>query len=121
MAVNIHPTDWISFSFVGGFEERQIANANTWINEACKPDELGNITGFSYKASLDSKLSLTVFCHRGSGKLGKVRINRVRFENAYAFEMDQLNSPTAVVLGFDYEKADAGMEPTGDAIIVVKD
>jgi hypothetical protein len=121
MATNAHRTDWISFSFVGGFQKPQIANASTWINEACKPDELGNITGFSYKASQDSKLSLTVFCHQGSGKLGKVRVTRVRFENAYAFEMEQLNSPTAVVLGFDFEKTDAVMEPTGDAIIVVKE
>lgn len=121
MAMNVHRTDWISFSFVGGFEERQTANANTWINDTCKPDELGNITGFSYKASADSKLSLTLFCHRGSGKLGKVRIGRVKFESAFAFEMDQLNSPTAVVLGFDFEKADAGMEPTGEAIIVARE
>ena len=121
MALNIHRTDWISFSFVGGFQERQIANANNWINETCKPDELGNITGFSYKTSPDSKLSVTLFCHRGSGKLGKVRVVRVRFENAFAFEMDQLNSPTAIVLGFDFEKADAGMEPIGEAVVVVKD
>jgi hypothetical protein len=121
MALNIHRTDWISFSFVGGFEEQQIANANKWINETCKPDELGNITGFSYKPSPDSKLSVTVFCHRGSGKLGTVRVTRVRFESAFAFEMDQLNSSTALVIGFDFEKADAGMEPTGEAVIVVRD
>jgi len=121
MAMNVHRTDWISFSFVGGFQERQIANANTWINDTCKPDELGNITGFSYKASPEAKLSLTLFCHQGNGKLGNVRVARVRFENAFAFEMDRLNSPTALVIGFDFEKADASMEPTGEAVIVVKE
>lgn len=121
MAMNIHKTDWISFSFVGGFQERQIANANSWINDTCKPDEIGNITGFSYKTAPDAKLSLTLFCHRGSGKLGKVGVARVKFESAFAFEMDQLNSPTAVVLGFDFEKADAGMDPVGEAIIVTRE
>ena len=84
------------------------------MNSATSPD-------FSYKASADSKLGLTLFCHRGSGKLGKVRVTRVRFEDAFAFEMDQLNSPTAVVLGFDFEKANAGMEPVGEAIIVARE
>jgi hypothetical protein len=62
-----------------------------------------------------------VFCRQGSGKLGKVRVARVRFENAFAFKMERLNSPPAIVIGFDFEKVDAGLAPTGDAIIVAKE
>ena len=120
MAMNIHRTDWISFAFVGGFEERQIAQSTKWINETCKPDELGNIAGFSYKPSPDGKLAVTLFCHQGSGKLGNVRLARVKFESPFGFKME-LNSPTAVIIGFDFQKADDTMQPIGDAIMVVKE
>jgi len=121
MAAHASSVDWISFTFVGGFEEKQIAQSTTWINETCKPDELGSITGFSYKSSMDAKLGLTILCHQGSGKLGKVRIARTKFKNTYAFAQDQLRSATAVIIGFDFEKSDGGMEPIGEAVIVAKE
>ena len=120
MAMNIHPTDWINYSFVGGFQDEQIAKLTSWINETCKPDELGNITGFSYTPP-NSKFSVTVFCHKGSGKLGKVGVARVKFHSSFAFKMDQLNSLTAIIIGFEFEKADDRRQPIGEAVIVSKE
>jgi hypothetical protein len=115
---------WVSFRFAGGFSEANAKTLANWINDTCRPDEMGNIVGFSYQTSPGAPLALQVFCRQGgSGKLGKVKVVKNEFSSDFEFRQKSLGPmQNAVIVGFDLAKAGSVMDPpTGTAVMVVRE
>jgi hypothetical protein len=118
-----HAQSWISFRFGGGFSDAQATTLTNWINDACRPDEMGNIIGFSYQTAPGAPVSLQVYCRQGgTGKLGKVKVLRSEYsEFRLVFELLK-PMQSAVILGFDLAKAGGVMDPpSGTVVMVVKE
>ena len=68
---------WITFHIGGGFNDAQAVKLTYWINDTCRPDEMGHIAGFSYQEAPGKPLNLQVYCRKGdTGKLGKIKVVR---------------------------------------------
>jgi hypothetical protein len=63
-------SDWLTYKNVTNSGE--FSEIATWINDVCKPDEIGDIIVKSYQGGRSADYSVQVFCKRGTGKLGKV-------------------------------------------------
>ena len=113
---------WISFGFGGGFGDLQAGMLAQWINESCRPDEMGSISGFSYQAAPGAPVNLKVFCRSGgAGKLGPVKVVRAAFDDDFTFKMGPLlDKRTIAIVGFDLASVKAG-GPTGTVVMVVKE
>src|SRR4029077_452018 len=59
---------WISFRFGGGFNDAQAAMLASWINDTCRPDEMGHIVGFSHQEAPGKPVNLQVYCRQGAAK-----------------------------------------------------
>jgi len=113
---------WISNSYSGPLSDSHLADLARWINEVCRPDEMGHIVGFSYQTGVGAPLNLHVFCRRGGGgKLGKVKLLRHAFAGDYDFKTKHLGGQqTASIIGFELAAAPSGAQ-AGTVLIVVKD
>jgi hypothetical protein len=79
---------WIRFHFGGEFSDAQVAMLTSWINDTCRPDEMGHIAGFSYQEAPGKPLNLQVYCRQGeSGKLGKVKVVRTAYPSEFPLEI----------------------------------
>jgi hypothetical protein len=117
---------WITFHFGGGFNDDQAATLASWINDSCRPDEIGYIAGFSYQEAPGKPLNLQVYCRQGgTGKLGKVKVVRSAYPGEFPLEMPRsltVSTERAVILGFDVTKIEGLMKPpTGTVVMVVKE
>ncbi len=116
---------WISFRFGGGFDDAQAATLASWINDTCRPDEMGHIVGFSYQEAPGKPVNLQVYCRQATGKLGKVKVVRSQFPGEFAFEQRFFKPVTiesAAILGFDVTKIQGFQDPpTGTVVMVVKE
>jgi hypothetical protein len=116
---------WISFRFGGGFSDAQAATLASWINDTCRPDEMGHIVGFSHQEAPGKPLNLQVYCRQAAGKLGKVKVVRSQFPDEFAFEQRFFKPVTiesAAILGFDVTKIQGLKDPpTGTVVMVVKE
>jgi len=117
---------WISFRFGGGFDDAQAAMLATWINDTCRPDEMGHIAGFSYQEAPGKPLNLQVYCRQGeSGKLGKVKVVRTAYPSEFPLEIPlslTVSTERAVILGFNVTKITGLMDPpSGTVVMVVKE
>jgi hypothetical protein len=101
---------WITFHFDGGFNDDQAATLASWINDTCRPDEIGYIAGFSYQEAPGKPLNLQVYCRQGgTGKLGKIKVVRSAYPGEFPLEMPRsltVSTERAVILGFDVIKID---------------
>jgi len=117
---------WITFHFGGGFNDEQAATLASWINDTCRPDEMGHIAGFSYQEAPGKPLNLQVYCRQGgTGKLGKVKVVRSAYPSEFPLDMPlslTVSTERAVILGFNVTKIDGLMKPpTGTVVMVVKE
>jgi len=116
---------WISFGFGGGFNDAQAAMLANWINDTCRPDEMGHIVGFSHQEAPGKPVNLQIYCHQATGKLGKVKVVRSQFPDEFAFEQRLFKPVTiesAAILGFDVTKIQGFQAlPTGTVVMVVKE
>ena len=118
-----HAQSWISFRFGGGFNDAQAKTLTDWINDTCRPDEMGNIIGFSYQTTPGGPLNLQVYCRQGgTGKLGKVKVVKIEYDEL-DFKFSLLKATqSAVFLGFQLAKAGNVMDPpTGTVVTVIKE
>jgi hypothetical protein len=117
---------WIRFHFGGEFSDAQVAMLTSWINDTCRPDEMGHIAGFSYQEAPGKPLNLQVYCRQGeSGKLGKVKVVRTAYPSEFPLEIPlslTVSTERAVILGFDVTKITGLMDPpSGTVVMVVKE
>jgi hypothetical protein len=116
---------WISFSFGGGFSDAQAATLASWINDTCRPDEMGHIVGFSHQEAPGKPVNLQVYCRQGAGKLGKAKVVRSQFPDEFALEQRFFKPVTiesAAILGFDVTKSRGLPDlPTGTVVMVVRE
>ena len=112
---------WITFHFGGGFNDAQAVTLTNWINDTCRPDEMGHIAGFSYQEAPGKPLSLQVYCRKGgTGKLGEIKVVRSPYPSEFLLEIP-LPTEHAVILGFDVTSTKGMMgPPTGTVVMVVK-
>jgi hypothetical protein len=118
-----HAQGWISFRFGGGFSDAQAKTLADWINDTCRPDEMGNIIGFSYQNAPGAPINLQVYCRQaGTGKLGKIKVLRREYSE-FHIQFELLKSmQRAAILGFDLAKAASVTEaPTGTVVMVVRE
>jgi len=113
---------WISNSYSGPLTDSHLTELARWINDVCRPGEMGHIVGFSYQTGPKAPLNLHVFCLRGGdGKLGKVKILRHAFAGDYDFKTKHLGGQqTASIIGFELAAAPSDAQ-AGTVLIVVKD
>jgi hypothetical protein len=52
---------WITFDFRGKFSDEEVALLTSWINDDCRPDEMGYIAGFSYQEAPGKPVNLKVY------------------------------------------------------------
>jgi hypothetical protein len=127
MSPSMAQQSWITFDFGGRFSDEEAALLTSWINDTCRPDEMGYIAGFSYQAAPGKPVNLKAYCRDGgSGKLGKVKVVRIAYPDG--FPLDPLRPLTAstervVILGFDVTRIDNDLmkPPTGTVVMVVKE
>jgi len=117
---------WITFDFGGKFSEGEAALLTSWINDTCRPDEMGHIAGFSYQEAPGKPVNLKVYCRDGgTGKLGKVKVVRIAYPDEFPLDIPRsltVSTERAVILGFDVTKIDGVMKPpTGTVVMVVKE
>ena len=116
---------WISFRFGGGFNDAQAATLASWINDTCRPDEMGNIVGFSHQEAPGKPVNLQVYCRQGAAKLGKVKVVRSQFPDEFALEQRFFKPVTiesATILGFDVTRIQGLQDPpTGTVVMVIKE
>ena len=117
---------WITFHFGGEFNDAQVAMLTSWINDTCRPDEMGHIAGFSYQEAPGKPLNLQVYCRQGeSGKLGKVKVVRTAYPSEFPLEIPlslTVSTERAVILGFNVTKITGLMDPpSGTVVMVVKE
>jgi hypothetical protein len=117
---------WITFDFGGGFNDAEAATLTSWINDSCRPDQMGYIAGFSYQEAPGKPVNLKVYCREGgTGKLGKVKVVRIAYPREFPLDMPlslTVSTERAVILGFDVTKIDGLMTPpTGTVVMVVKE
>jgi len=117
---------WIGFHFGGEFSDAQVAMLTSWINDTCRPDEMGHIAGFSYQEAPGKPLNLQVYCRQGeSGKLGKVKVVRTAYPSEFPLEIPlslTVSTERAVILGFNVTKMTGLMDPpSGTVVMVVKE
>jgi hypothetical protein len=117
---------WITFDFGGGFKDAQAATLTSWINDTCRPDEMGYIAGFSYQEAPGKPVNLRVYCRQGgTGKLGKVKVVRIAYPDEFPLDISRsftVSTERALILGFDVTKIDGlPKPPTGTVVMVVKE
>ena len=118
---------WNTFHFGGGFNDDKAATLASWINDTCRPDEMGHIAGFTYQEAPGKPLNLKVYCRQGgTGKLGKVKVVRRAYPRDFPLDMPlslTVSTERAVILGFDVTKIDKDLTkpPTGTVVMVVKE
>jgi len=116
---------WISFRFGGGFNDAQAAMLANWINDTCRPNEMGHIVGFSHQEAPGKPVNLQVYCRQGAAKLGKVKVVRSQFPDEFALEQRFFKPVTiesATILGFDVTKIQGLQDPpTGTVVMVIKE
>jgi hypothetical protein len=111
---------WITFHNGGGFNDAQAVKLTYWINDTCRPDEMGHIAGFSYQEAPGKPLNLQVYCRKGgTGKLGKIKVVRSAYPSEFLLEIP-LPTERAVILGFDVTNIKGMGPPTGTVVMVVK-
>ena len=104
---------WNTFHFGGAFNDDKAATLASWINDTCRPDEMGHIAGFTYQEAPGKPLNLKVYCRQGgTGKLGRsggrahTRVNfRSRYRVRYGIDGG------AVILGFGVTTIKGLMDP----------
>jgi hypothetical protein len=106
--------------------DAQVAMLTSWINDTCRPDEMGHIAGFSYQEAPGKPLNLQVYCRQGeSGKLGKVKVVRTAYPSEFPLEIPlslTVSTERAVILGFNVTKITGLMDPpSGTVVMVVKE
>lgn len=111
--------NWITNSYTGPYSDAQANALAGWINDVCHPDEMSNITGFSFQTAPGAPFNLRVFCHAGgSGKLGKVKVVRLPFVDGYTFKTQHLGATqSAAIIGYDLA---ASGKPSGTVVMVIK-
>jgi len=112
--------NWITNSFSGPYSDDKANSLAGWINDVCRPDEMSNITGFSFQTAPGAAFNLRVFCHAGgSGKLGKVKVVRIPFAGEYTFKTQHLGATqSAAIIGYDLA---ASGTPPGTVVMVIKE
>jgi hypothetical protein len=118
--------NWITFHLGGVFNDDRAATLTNWINDTCRPDEMGHIAGFSYQEAPGKPLNLKVYCRQGgTGKLGKVKVVRSAYPSEFPLEIPRsltISTERAVILGFDVTTIKGLMDPpTGTVVMVVKE
>jgi hypothetical protein len=117
---------WYTYHLGGAFNDDKAATLTSWINDTCRPDEMGHIAGFSYQEAPGKPLNLKVYCRQGgTGKLGKVKVVRSAYPGEFPLEMPRsltVSTERAVILGFDVTTIKGLMDPpTGTVVMVVKE
>jgi hypothetical protein len=118
---------WITFNFGGKFSDEEAALLTSWINDDCRPDEMGYIAGFSYQEAPGKPVNLKAYCRTGgTGKLGKVKVVRRAYPRDFPLDMPlslTVSTERAVILGLDVTKIDKDLTkpPTGTVVMVVKE
>jgi hypothetical protein len=110
---------WITNSYTGSYSDAEANSLAGWINDVCHPDEMSNITGFSFQTAPGAPFNLRVFCHAGgSGKLGQVKVVRLPFAGEYTFKTQHLGATqSAAIIGYDLA---ASGKLSGTVVMVIK-
>ena len=83
---------WITFHIGGELDDAQAVKLTYWINDTCRPDEMGHIAGFSYQEAPGKPLNLQVYCRKGdTGKLGKIKVVRSAYPSEFLLEIPLRN------------------------------
>ena len=117
---------WITFHLGGVFSDDKATTLTSWINDTCRPDEMGHIAGFSYQEAPGKPLNLKVYCRQGgTGKLGKVKVVRSAYPSEFPLEIPRsltVSTESAVILGFDVTTIKGLLDPpTGTVVMVIKE
>ena len=121
---------WSTFHFGGEFNDAQVAMLTSWINDTCRPDEMGHIAGFSYQEAPGKPLNLQVYCRQGgTGKLGKVKVVRSAYPAEFPLEISlsplQMGDNQLVIAVIrditERRAADAELQRARDELALVDD
>ncbi len=59
----------------------QLTMLENYINETCAPDDIHDVFGFISQGSQGGAVDINVFCRKGHGRFGKVRVSSIRWES----------------------------------------